>query len=136
MPEYGLFPPGVTADWNRYAYRFFNDAQYCAGLESAAAHAGRDRTSRRAGAARRCPAIPRGPAAGLPRTQARSPVVRLDDGTWVPADPALLDCPGRVEDFLPGEDGNRSWAYSVEIGAHHLAATGVLDPTVARCRAG
>ena len=62
-------------------------------------------------------------------TQARSPVVRLDDGTWVPADPALLDCPGRVEDFLPGEDGNRSWAYSVEIGAHHLAATGILDPT-------
>ena len=36
VPEYGLFPPGVTADWNRYAYRFFNDAQYCAGLESAA----------------------------------------------------------------------------------------------------
>ena len=32
VPEYGLFPPGVTADWNRYAYRFFNDAQYCAGL--------------------------------------------------------------------------------------------------------
>jgi hypothetical protein len=61
-------------------------------------------------------------------TQARSPVVRLEDGTWVPADPALLDCPGRVEDFLPGEDGNRSWAYSVEIGAHHLAATGILDP--------
>ena len=36
VPEYGLFPPGVTADWNRYAYRFFNDAQYCAGLNSAA----------------------------------------------------------------------------------------------------
>ena len=47
----------------------------------------------------------------------------------MPADPALLDCPGRVEDFLPGEDGNRSWAYSVEIGAHHLAATGILDPS-------
>ncbi len=61
-------------------------------------------------------------------TQARAPVVRLEDGTWVPADPALLDCPGRVEDFLPGEDGNRSWAYSVEIGAHQLAATGILDP--------
>ena len=28
-------PPGVTADWERYAYRFFNDAQYCRGLEAA-----------------------------------------------------------------------------------------------------
>ncbi len=128
VPEYGLFPPGVTADWNRYAYRFFNDAQYCAGLDAAA---------------RMLESIDHPDAPALLEdarqyredlvrayraTQARSPVVRLDDGTWVPADPALLDCPGRVEDFLPGEDGNRSWAYSVEIGAHHLAATGILDP--------
>ena len=128
MPEYGLFPPGVTADWNRYAYRFFNDAQYCAGLESAADML----------AAIQHPAAPalledaqqyRSDLVRAYRaTRARSPVVLLEDGTWVPADPALLDCPGRVEDFLPGEDGNRSWAYSVEIGAHHLAATGILDP--------
>ena len=128
VPEYGLFPPGVTADWNRYAYRFFNDAQYCAGLESAADML----------AAIQHPAAPalledaRQYRSDLVRayraTRARSPVVLLEDGTWVPADPALLDCPGRVEDFLPGEDGNRSWAYSVEIGAHHLAATGILDP--------
>jgi hypothetical protein len=128
VPEYGLFPPGVTADWNRYAYRFFNDAQYCAGLESAARMLGE------AG-------HPDAPALlddarqyreDLLRayrwTQARSPVVPLGDGTWVPGDVALLDCPGRVEDFLPGEDGNRSWAYSVEIGGHHLAATNILDP--------
>ena len=36
VPEYGLMPPGVTADWGVYAYRLFNDAQYCAGLEGAA----------------------------------------------------------------------------------------------------
>jgi hypothetical protein len=36
VPESGLMPPGVTADWPRYAYRFFNDSQYCHGLESAA----------------------------------------------------------------------------------------------------
>jgi hypothetical protein len=39
-----------------------------------------------------------------------------------------MDCPGRVEDFLPAEDGNRTWCYSIEAGAHHLAATKVLDP--------
>ena len=32
VPEYGLMPPGVSADWNRFAYRFFNDAQYYARL--------------------------------------------------------------------------------------------------------
>ena len=35
VPEYGLMPPGVSADWNRFAYRFFNDAQYYRGLEMA-----------------------------------------------------------------------------------------------------
>ena len=35
VPEYGLTPPGVTADWNRFAYRFFNDAQYFRGLKMA-----------------------------------------------------------------------------------------------------
>ena len=34
-PEYGLMPPGVSADWCRFAYRFFNDAQYYHGLEMA-----------------------------------------------------------------------------------------------------
>ncbi len=128
VPEYGLFPPGVTADWNRYAYRFFNDAQYCAGLETAARmlaaiqYPGADRWLEDAEQYRN------DLLRAYRATQARSPVVQLGDGTWGLPDPALLDCPGRVEDFLPGEDGNRSWAYSVELGAHHLAATRVLDP--------
>ena len=99
------------------------------GLEFGRADAGPGGTSRRSSFAGRCQAVPRRSVGAYRSTQARAPVVRLEDGTWVPADPALLDCPGRVEDFLPGEDGNRSWAYSVEIGAHHLAATGILDPT-------
>jgi hypothetical protein len=128
VPEYGLFPPGVTADWNRYAYRFFNDAQYCHGLEAAATMLAsihhpdapallEDARQYRTDVVR-----------AYRWTQAHTPVVALENGTWVPGDPALLDCPGRVDDFLPGEDGNRSWAYSVEIGAHHLAATGLWDP--------
>jgi hypothetical protein len=128
VPEYGLFPPGVTADWNRYAYRFFNDAQYCHGLEAAAtmlASIQHPDAAALQDAARQYRADV---VRAYRWTQARTPVVALENGTWVPGDPALLDCPGRVDDFLPGEDGNRSWAYSVEIGAHHLAATGLLDP--------
>jgi hypothetical protein len=128
VPEYGLMPPGVTADWNRYAYRFFNDAQYCAGLEAAA----------RVLADVSHPAAPalledakqyhQDLLRAYRWTQARSPVVRLDSGAWAPDGSAMLDCFGRTDDFLPGEDGNRSWAYCVEIGAHHLAATKILDP--------
>ena len=127
-PEYGLMPPGVTADWNRYAYRFFNEAYYCAGLEAAA---------------RMLAALDHPEAAALLAearqyredvvracrwAQARSPVVPLQSGVWVPNHPSLLDCFGNVEEFLPGEDGNRSWAYSVEIGSHHLPANGLLPP--------
>jgi hypothetical protein len=49
----------------------------------------------------------------------------------VPGDPAFMDCFGHVEDFLPSEDGGRTWCYSIEIGAHQLAATNVLDPASA-----
>ena len=35
VPEYGLMPPGVTADWNRYAYRFFNEPSTMRDLKSA-----------------------------------------------------------------------------------------------------
>jgi hypothetical protein len=128
VPEYGLMPPGVTADWGRFAYRFYNDAQYCAGLEAAArllAQAGEP-------SAAAVEQDARGYRADITRAfhwaQARTPVVRLQNGTWVPGDPALLDCYGRVEDFLPSEDGNRTWAYSVDVGAHHLAATRILEP--------
>ena len=35
-PECGLMPPGVGADWNRFAYRFAIQAHYHAGLHEAA----------------------------------------------------------------------------------------------------
>lgn len=128
VPEYGLMTPGVTADWNRFAYRFFNDAFYYAGLESA----GRALADIGDAAA---PAILEDAkkyrediVRAYHWNQARSPVVKLDNGTWVPADPALLDCFGRVEYFIPGEDAGRTWAYSIELGSHHLAAVDAIDP--------
>jgi hypothetical protein len=127
-PEHGLMPPGVTADWNRYSYRFFNDAQYCAGLEAAvgmlASIGHPDAPALRADAE----AYRRDIVRAYRHAQARSPVVRIGNGTWAPYAPSILDCFGNVEEFFPAEDWNRSWAGSVEIGAHHLAATGVLDP--------
>jgi hypothetical protein len=96
VPEYGLTPPGVTADWNRFAYRLFNEAQYYRGL-------------RNAGQALADIGDPAGPtiledvkryrediARAYHSMQARSPVVRLRNSTWVPADPSLGGCFGKV----------------------------------------
>ncbi|MBN2577821.1 MAG: NPCBM/NEW2 domain-containing protein [Pirellulales bacterium] len=128
VPGYGLAPPGVSADWNRFAYRFFNDAQYYHGLVNAG----------RALAEIGDPAAPailedaKNYRDDIIRAyhamQAQMPVVPLKNGTWVPADPSLLGSYGNVEDFLPGEDENRTYVYSVELGANHLVANGVLDP--------
>lgn len=59
--------------------------------------------------------------------QARSPVLPLANGMWVRAYPTILNGLGKPAEFFPGEDNRRSWAYGIEIGAHHLAVNGVLD---------
>lgn len=128
LPGYGLMPPGVSADWNRYAYRFFNDAQYCAGLAETARILTVIHDPAASALSAEAEAYRADLLAAYRWTQSRSPVLPLGDGRWSLAQPALLDSFGHVEEFQPGEDGNRSWAYSVEIGAHHLAATGILDP--------
>lgn len=130
-PSHGLMPPGVSADWNRYAYRFFNDAQYCAGLTEVARVLATIADPDAPAIAEEARSYREDLLAAYRWTQARSPILALGDGRWAAAQPALLDSFGLVEEFQPGEDGNRSWAYSVEIGAHQLAATGMLDPTSA-----
>lgn len=128
VPEYGLMPAGVTADWNRYGYRFFNDAQYCHGLESVAQELATighpDAPSLLADAKQYREDVLR----AYHWAQARSPVVALGNGTWVPNHPAMLDIFGNVEEMVSAEDANRSWCYSVELGSHHLAANRLLDP--------
>jgi len=127
-PEFGLMPPGVSADWNRYAYRFYQDGHYYDGLLHAAfalediGHPQAPDFLKAADEYRKC--IQR----GYDLTQQRAPLLPLQNGTWVPAYPGMLYCFGRIEDIIPGEDWNRSWAYDVEVGAHHLALHGILDP--------
>jgi hypothetical protein len=61
-------------------------------------------------------------------TQARSPALPLRNGTWIPHYPSQVHSPGKLAEFFPGQDAGRSWCYDVEIGAHQLAPTGVLNP--------
>src|ERR1019366_4160058 len=115
MPEYGLMPPGVLADWNAFAYHYCMNAYYYAAL-------------RDVGAALQDIGHPDGavfvqPAGELRQnllrayhwTQARSPALPLSDGTWIAAYPSQVHSPGKLADFFPGQDGGRSWAYDVEL---------------------
>jgi len=128
MPEYGLMPPGIMADWGTFGYFFFLNGQFCAGLHDAAealAKVGEPGAQELLdNAAEFRQEILR----AYRWIQGRSPTVPLRDGTWIPFYPSLVHCPGPTADFFPGEDWGRVWANNVEIGTHHLVPLGVLDP--------
>ncbi len=128
VPEYGLMTPGVSADWDRYAYRLFNDAHYYAALESC----GRILADIDDPAA---PAIQQEARQyrqdilrAFQTAQARTPVVKLQNCTWVPAEPSLLYYYGDLQDYFPNEDAGRASGYTVELSSNHLVAVGALDP--------
>lgn len=129
LPEYGLVPPGVVADWNVFAYRFFLEGHYCAGLRDAAQALAAIRSPEAPALLESAAEFRHDILRAYHYTQERCPVVPLRDGTWAPASPGMLYCFGPIADFYPGEDGARSWAGDVEIGSQHLAALGVMDST-------
>ena len=125
LPEYGLVPPGVLADWNRYAYYFYANAHYCAGLE-AAARALADIEHPDAATIRRAAAEYREDLLRAWRwQQARMPVVPLRDGTWVPPCPSSLYWFGLTRDFFGGVSAT---GHDVEVGGNHLIPLGILPP--------
>jgi hypothetical protein len=128
VPEYGLVPPGVMADWDAFNYYFYMNAFYHSGLESAGtaltaidwpgAQDILDAAAEYREEIRRA----------YSWVQAKAPVVRLRNGTWVPFYPTHVYSPCPIEHLYAGEDQGRSWIYDIELGAHHLAALGIIDP--------
>ncbi len=129
VPEYGLMPPGVMADWNAFNYHFCLNGYYYAGLKSAAEALADIGDPRGAEYLKEAEDFRREILRAYKWTQSLSPVFPLQNGTWVLEYPGRLHCPGQTAHFFPGEDGNRSWAYDVELGAHQLVPLGVLDAT-------
>lgn len=126
--EYGLMTPGVSADWDRYAYRLFNDAHYYAALDTCG-RALADIDDPAAPAIQQDASQYRQDILRAFRTaQARTPVVKLQNGAWVPAEPSLLYYYGDLQDYFPTEDVGRASGYTVELSSNHLAAVGALDP--------
>ena len=137
VPEWGLTPPGTSADWGLFDktpsafYRFYNEGLFYIGL-SEMAEALAD--------------IGRPEAADLLKDaeqyrndlrrayrwdQERSPVLPLPSGAWVRAYPAFLNYFGLPEEYFPDADWGRAWWCAVDLGPHHLAVNGVLDPQAA-----
>lgn len=127
-PEYGLMPPGVQADWNAFGYHFSLNGYYYAGLESAARALADIEFPGSEQLLKTAREFQDNIIRAYRWAQEWSPVYPLRDGTWVPAYPGQLYCPGPTDQFFPGEDGNRSWCYDVELGAHQMVAHGVLEP--------
>jgi NPCBM/NEW2 domain-containing protein len=127
VPNYGIMPPGVFADWARFTNLGVHEAHYCAGLREAARvlakvdHPDAPKLAASADQFRDC--VER----SYRWTQARTPVAPLGDGTFVPAQPPILFIFGEVGGFFPGEDGSRAWCKNA--AAHHLMVNRMLDPT-------
>ena len=143
-PEYGLMPPGVMADWNSFAYHYAMNAYYYAALREVGSALSELPTSNSSGSRGTLTdvAVLRASLSALTHaadlrtnllrayrwTQAQAPALPLRNGTWIPHYPSQVHSPGKLAEFFPGQDAGRSWCYDVEIGAHQLVPTDVLDP--------
>ncbi|MCC6820464.1 MAG: NPCBM/NEW2 domain-containing protein [Verrucomicrobia subdivision 3 bacterium] len=126
-PESGLMPPGVIADWNAFAYHFANNAYYYAALRELGGMLAEIQDPRAGSFTTRARQLRANTLRAYHWTQARSPAVALRTGAWTPHYPSQVHSPGALADFFPGQDAGRSWCYDVEIGAHQLVPTGVME---------
>jgi len=126
IPQHGLTPPGVIADWPRFTNSTFQAAHYCAGLREAARVLGQINHPDAPTLAQEAIEYREDILRAYRWTQARTPAVPLADGTWVPAYPPIFFVFGEVGGFFPGEDGSRAWCKNAM--AHHLVAGGLIDP--------
>ena len=128
LPESGLMPPGVLADWNAFAYHFCMNGYSHAALCEIGAALGEISEPEGARFTQAAAELKANIQRAYEWTQARSPALALGNGTWIPHYPSQVHSPGKLDDFFPGQDAGRSWGYDVEIGAHQLVPTGVFPP--------
>jgi len=127
LPEYGLFPPGVTGDWGFFAYRFYSQAHQYAGLRDSAEvlkqinHFESEKINQKA------EEFHNNILSAFKNMQAKVPVVKLNNGTWVPFYPSILNGYRKSTELYP-EGDRAAWTYDIEHGAQHLFALEVLDP--------
>ena len=121
VPEYGLFPPGVTGDWSRFGYRFYLQAHNHNGLSQISELLAEFNYPGAQALRTEAAEFRKNILRAYKWAQERNPVLAMPDGTWVPPYPAVIYAYGRVSDMHPS--GNRAAeSYDVEHGSQHLAA--------------
>jgi hypothetical protein len=127
MPEYGLMPPGVQADWSRFAYAVRPQGEFYAGLCAVAEAFNDIQYPGSEGLLQTADEFKDEIRRAYLWTQARSLSIRLLNDSWIPYSPAFITCFGPIGDMYPGEDGGRSWGKDVSMGAHHLVPLKLLS---------
>lgn len=130
LPEYGLTPPGVTADWSAYAYYFCLAGYFYDGLQSATKALSEISYEDIRMLQEHVKDFHAEILRAYQWAQTRVPVNQLQNGTWVLPYPSQVPLPGTMGLFFPGEDDNRPvlGCFDVELGASNMVPLGVLDP--------
>ncbi|MBQ9359232.1 MAG: NPCBM/NEW2 domain-containing protein [Abditibacteriota bacterium] len=124
--EYGLFPPGVNADWAVFAYYFNHDAYNYAGLNSVAdilADLGDENSE---GIRKEAAELKKNAYDAYRRIRAVRALVPTASGEWIPAIPCQAFEPVPIGDMYPGDDFGRAWCNEYEMGVTHLVAKGII----------
>jgi hypothetical protein len=137
LPEYGLMPPGVTADWNAYSYYFCLAAYFWDGLQCATNALNEISYEDARILQEHAKDFREEILRAYKWAQARMPANQLQNGTWVPPYPSQVPLPGTLGLFFPGEDDNRPvlGCFDVELGASNMVPLAVLDPNSPDVRA-
>jgi len=125
VPEYGLMPPGVLADWHRYAYYFYANGYFYAGLNRCAEALADIGDSAGGGYLAEAEMYRKDILRAYEWNRARMPVMPLLDGTWVPAGPSSVYTFGPTRNYF---DGASAVGHDVEAGGNHVFVHGVLPP--------
>jgi hypothetical protein len=118
--QYGLFTPGVIADWNAFQYYFYTNGMYCEALATVGKALKAIGDPFGAKLIKEASAYRTDIIDAYRKTQAVTPAVKLQDGTYVPGQPSQVHCPGPLDRYYAGDDASRTWAYDVEIGSHNI----------------
>ncbi len=127
--EWGLMPPGVMADWDVYAYYFYMNGYYYAGLKNGAQALASINAPEAAKFNAEADDMRECILRAFNNIRQQAPLVRLASGEWVPMYPTQAYCPGPVVEMYPSFDAGRSWCYDIELGMHHLVPFGVMAPS-------
>ncbi len=126
VPEYGLMPPGVLADWNRYAYYMYANAHFCAGVKAVSRILADIGDPAADELAKFADEYRNNILRAYRWNQARMPVLPLRDGSWVPPTVSSMYTYGLTRDFFGGVS---AIGHDVEVGGSHLIPLGLIDPT-------